>query len=107
MNNNDTVRDDRLEFSDAEQTAFGRCGTLTVLAVAFQVFLYSELGLWAGAVIGACGTVPVMLAYGKQKPLLFSVAIATMAIAGMAAQAIYGLVFDGAFSVARSLLAYY
>ncbi|GHB14293.1 hypothetical protein [Modicisalibacter luteus] len=107
MRNNDTAQDDRLDFSDVEQTAFGRCGTLTVLAVAFQVLLFPELGLWAGAILGACGTVPVMIAYGKNKPLLFSVAIGVMAVVGVIAQAIYGLVFDAAFSVADSLLAYY
>ncbi|PXX95943.1 hypothetical protein [Halomonas sp. LBP4] len=105
MSTKNTVRDDRLYFTEAEQAAFGRCGTLTLLAIALQVLLYPDLGVWAAAVIGACGTVPIMLAYGRNKPLLFSVAIATMAGVGMLAQFIYGLFFRAAFGAFESLLA--
>lgn len=105
MSTKDTASDERLEFTEAEQEAFSRCATLTLLAIALQVLFLPDLGMWAAAVIGACGTVPVMLAYGRNKPLLFGVAIATMAGIGVLAQVIYGLFYRAAFGVFESLLA--
>lgn len=105
MTSKDTPQDDRLDFTEAEQQAFSRCGTLTLLVIALQALFFADLGLWAAALIGACGTIPIMLAYGRNKPLLCGVAIVTMAGVGMFAQFIYGLMFRAAFGAFETLLA--
>ena len=104
MSTKETANDDRLDFTDDEQEAFCRCATLTLLAIARQELFFPDLGMLAAFVIGACGTVPVMLAYGRHKPLLFSVAIATMAGIGALAQVIYSLIYRAAFGAFETLL---